>query len=525
MVNLVAAVSASDYVWGNKNFGFKWYTSHPAITVFGFDLYLYALAIVTGMCLAILVAAHFFKKRGYDPYDITIYAIAVIPLGVLGARAYVYIFPWSGRTSDWSTFFDFRSGGLGIYGGVIVGYIAAYVVSKIKKQDFRIIADAIIPGVMLAQCLGRWGNFFNQEAYGNLVSTNYNDFFNLWSIFGGTGDHGFNGLYVWIDAAHGYSTGGAGWYQATFFYESFCNLIGFLICMFVLTRSKKYKLGWCTSFYGIYYGIVRLVIEGMRTDSLYLYIGTIETDIRISQLVSVCTIAFGLWTLSKIYRRQIHSLYSKMFKSERDEVAKSRWIVTALAVVLLAVAIVMFVLGGASKSLLGIFCVLLCAYCVLGVFSLSDRLKLYCTVCGRRNQTTDTLVSEAKRAKTAAVCYSVETALLIAVALFSAIKWGAIDNIDNGYVLCVVCLLAAFALGYAKLLPTISELKNSPNQNQEVETSFTAVCDCGNTYDVTLNLFLLFVFPPKVYLDYGVEGLTEYVEKPKEQKPDTAAEQ
>jgi len=91
-------------------------------------------------------------------------------------------------------------------------------------------------------------------------------------------------------------------------------LVGFLICVLVLTRSKHYKLGWCSAFYGIYYGIVRLVIEGMRTDSLYLYIGTLETDIKISQLVSVLTITFGLWTLSRIYRKQLYAWYAKLFQ-------------------------------------------------------------------------------------------------------------------------------------------------------------------------------------------------------------------
>ena len=517
MTNLLSFfASKSDFVWGNKYFGFKWYTGHPALTVLGFDIYLYALAIVTGMCLAILVAAHFFKKRGYDPYDITIYAIAVIPLGVLGARAYVYIFPWSGRTSDWSTFFNFRSGGLGIYGGVIVGYIAAYVVAKIKKQDFRIIADAIIPGVMLAQCLGRWGNFFNQEAYGNLVSTDYNQFFNLWSIFGGTGDHGFNGLYVWIDAAHGLH-GQAGWYQATFFYESFCNLIGFLICMLVLTRSKKYKLGWCTSFYGIYYGIVRLVIEGMRTDSLYLYVGTYQTDIRISQLVSLCTIVFGLWTLSKIYRKEIHAFYKKAFKSERDEVANSRWVLAGVSLALAAVSVVMFVLGGAFKVLIGVVCALLTVYCVLGIFALNDRLKLYCSNCGRRNQTVDELVSDRERLLTATYCYFTAAIVLTIFALFCMVKWYAIDKIANGLVLAVVCLALATALLNAKFTPAFKAYRIA-RASGKPEPQFDVTCECGNTYNVKLNSFLLFVFPPKVYLDYGVENLTEYVEPPKEQK-------
>ena len=117
---------------------------NPALFLFDFPIYVYALCIVTGMCLAILVSALYFKKRGYDPYDISIYALVLIPIGVLGARAYVYIFPWEGVSANWSTYFEFRSGGLGIYGGVIMGYVAAFVLSKIKKHDFRIVTDSIL---------------------------------------------------------------------------------------------------------------------------------------------------------------------------------------------------------------------------------------------------------------------------------------------------------------------------------------------------------------------------------------------
>src|SRR5699024_3063230 len=147
----------------------------PALCIFGFPIYFYALFIVTGMALAILIGGLYFKKRGYDPYDITIYALVIIPIGVLGARMYVYIFPWdeTHMMSGWFTFFDFRSGGLGIYGGVILGYLAAFVCCKVRKQDFRIIADSIIPGLFLAQSIGRWGNFANQEAFGNLITTDY----------------------------------------------------------------------------------------------------------------------------------------------------------------------------------------------------------------------------------------------------------------------------------------------------------------------------------------------------------------
>ncbi|MCM1533813.1 MAG: prolipoprotein diacylglyceryl transferase, partial [Corallococcus sp.] len=220
MLNILAS-----FIFGNKNFGLCLDNGHPYLSIFGLEIYLYAIIIVFGMCMAILTAGLYFKKRGYDPYDITIYALAVIPIGVLGARAYVYIFPWHGGSSDWSTYFQFRSGGLGIYGGVIMGYLAAAVCAKIKKQDFRIVVDSIMPGLFLAQSIGRWGNYFNEEAYGNLIE-------NLAPPVTESVLPHFNGYAVWIVNGNQ----GTGWYQATFFYESVCTFLGFLICVLVLTR-------------------------------------------------------------------------------------------------------------------------------------------------------------------------------------------------------------------------------------------------------------------------------------------------
>ena len=244
MLNLLAEITTTMQLeWGNAYFGVGTSGGRPALCIFGFPIYFYALFIVTGMALAILIGGLYFKKRGYDPYDITIYALVIIPIGVLGARMYVYIFPWdeTHMMSGWSTFFDFRSGGLGIYGGVILGYLAAFVCCKVRKQDFRIIADSIMPGLFLAQSIGRWGNFANQEAFGNLITTDYDAMVNLFSFLGRGRDHGFNGIAVWIDASN--AGGVAGWYQATFFYESLCTFIGFLVCVLVLLRSKRYKLG------------------------------------------------------------------------------------------------------------------------------------------------------------------------------------------------------------------------------------------------------------------------------------------
>ena len=225
-------------------------SARPHIMVFGVAIYYYAIIIMSGIAIAIGLFAYFLKKNGYDPHDAVDYAIVVIPLAIFGARLYFFLFPYDGQTSNWARFFNFRDGGLGIYGAVIAGYITASIVAKVKKHNFFQISDLIVPGLLIAQCIGRWGNFANQEAYGNLVTNPDLQFFPF---------------AVFIDSKHA-------WYQATFFYESLCTGIGFIIVLLIL-RSKKYRTGQLAAFYGIYYGIVRLAIESLRTDSLYLWVG------------------------------------------------------------------------------------------------------------------------------------------------------------------------------------------------------------------------------------------------------------
>lgn len=502
MLNLLSEITTKmNLIWGNAYFGVGTEYGRPGICLFGLTIYFYALIIVSGMGLAILIAGLNIKKRGYDPYDITIYALIIIPLGVLGARLYVYIFPWEGHLSDWSTFFDFRGGGLGIYGGVILGYIAAFVCSKVKKQDFRIIADSIMPGLLLAQSIGRWGNFANQEAYGNLITSEFSDMVNFW---GSNPDHGFNGIAVWIQNGNK----GSGWYQATFFYESVCTFIGFLVCTFLLLRSKHYKLGWCSAFYGIYYGIVRLIIEGMRTDSLFLYVGTQKTDIKISQLVSVFTIILGILLLSRIYRKQLHALYRKAFKSERQELSVSRWVVLGISVVSLAISVTMFALGGEFKFIVGLAFALLAVYSALGVWSLFDRLKLYCNNCQTRNLPASGWQTPRAKYFTQTVSYTVICGVMLVGAVLGLVKIGIADGVDNGYVLAVILTILFGVTLWFKLLPAIKNLRATPAENFDGATK----CQCGSESGVKLNSFLLFVFPPKKYANYGVEHLKPYVE-------------
>ena len=194
-------------------------SSNPGIDIFGFRIYYYAVIIVFGMIVAMLTAAILMKKKGLKVDDLYTYIIFALPIGLLCARLYLYLFPYKGQTTDWSTFFDFRNGGLAIYGGIIGGALAILVTSIVKKQNFFDIADCVAPGVMMAQAIGRWGNFVNQEAFGNLVAEESMQWFPY---------------AVYIDHL-------GEWHQATFFYESMWNVIGFIIVMLLIFKWKNMR--------------------------------------------------------------------------------------------------------------------------------------------------------------------------------------------------------------------------------------------------------------------------------------------
>ena len=229
------------------------------------------------MLIAIFMVRRLCIKRDIDPDEIYTLALCVIPLAIVGARLYYCIF-----SEDSYTFielFKIREGGLAIYGGVIGGILGIVLYCAIKK-NFKLIVvlfDVIVPALIFAQALGRWGNFFNQEAYGEVIT---NSKFQ-WFPFG-----------VFIE-----ETGN--WHLATFFYESIWNLIGTVILLFVFYKSKQ--TGTTTASYLIYYGTGRFLIEGLRTDSLYLW----NTSIRVSQALSLIMIVIGISILGyNFYKRK-----------------------------------------------------------------------------------------------------------------------------------------------------------------------------------------------------------------------------
>ena len=242
--------------------------------LFGLDIKFYgiisALSYLTGVLVTCLLA----KKRGFKIDDIVTLACYVIPFAVIGARLGYVLFKLENFTNFWDIF-KIWEGGLMFYGGLVGGALAVMLYCLIHKKNFLALLDIIAPALIISQALGRWGNFFNQEAYGNYID---NPAFH-WFPFG---------VYIDYCSQSGCLCEGSGWHNATFFYESLWNIIAFSILIYLIYRKSFKQNGIIAAYYLIFYGIGRIFIEGMRTDSLYL------GSIRISQLLSAIFIVVGV---------------------------------------------------------------------------------------------------------------------------------------------------------------------------------------------------------------------------------------
>ncbi len=241
-----------------------------AFSIFGVQVAWYAVIIAFGMLMAYLYM-HFYsrKKEGISENDFADYFLITIPLGVIGARLYYIIFHFETVTRSDNPFlaiFNIRGGGLAIYGGILVGILMIYLISRHKKISPLSAFDMAAPAVILAQGIGRFGNFVNGEAHGGITDS-----------------------YLRMGLTK-VSKGGyerfIGYVHPTFLYESLWNFVGFAIIQF-LYRKKRYN-GQIFFFYIAWYGIGRFFIELLRTDSLYL------GPIRISSLVGILCFAIGV---------------------------------------------------------------------------------------------------------------------------------------------------------------------------------------------------------------------------------------
>ena len=241
----------------------------------GLNIAWYGVIIACGLLLGIWLATYRAKKRGWSSDLVLDFILLAVPLAIIGARAYYVAFEWEYFSAAPTKIIAINEGGLAIYGAVIGGFLAAFLFSRAAKFPFLKLIDLVIPSLILGQAMGRWGNFINQEAFGALVTNPNLQFFPLAVYIQSLGE----------------------WHQATFFYESFCNTI--LLVITLLLGRKGVKDGTLLATYFIGYGTVRAVIEGLRTDSLYLF-GTI----RISQLLSALLVLVGI-TLLVLIKKDI----------------------------------------------------------------------------------------------------------------------------------------------------------------------------------------------------------------------------
>lgn len=230
----------------------------------------YGLIIGLGMFVGYFIYADEAKKKGLDEeltFDLFFW---VIIIGFLGARLYYVVFTWEYYAQNPGAIFAIWQGGLAIYGGVIAGALTLLFFARRYKLNLMTLFDVAVPGLMVGQLIGRWGNFMNQEAHG-------------WAVPRAT----LEGLFIpeWI-IDQMYIDGS--YYHPTFLYESLWLLLGFVIILILRGRENFLKNGEVTAFYLIWYGVGRFFIEGMRTDSLYL------GPIRVSQLVSLLMILIGI---------------------------------------------------------------------------------------------------------------------------------------------------------------------------------------------------------------------------------------
>ena len=249
-----------------------------AFTLFGkFEVRWYGLIITLGILFAVLYVIFRGKKNEHVVADDIIdIALLTVVLGVIGARAY-YVLTSLDQYESIGEAFAIWNGGLGIYGGIIGGCLGIVIMCYFKKISWRKLFDMAAPGVMIAQAMGRWGNFFNGEAYGYAIGdTTRFFFFNKEFILTSGEGTVFNTFRMGLQQ-FGYTY----YYHPTFLYESAWNILGFVIVN-ILYKHKRFHGQWAL-FYFAWYGFGRMFIEGFRTDSLYVP----GTNIRISQLLGL----------------------------------------------------------------------------------------------------------------------------------------------------------------------------------------------------------------------------------------------
>lgn len=250
-------------------------------TVFGIDIMWYGVLITLGMVAGFVTALRQAKKEKTDTELIWDFVIPAIIFGVIGARIYYVVFFWEMYRDHPLSVFNIREGGLAIYGGVIAAILTCYIFTRIKKIPFLKFLDICIPGLIVGQIIGRWGNFMNREVFGRYTDGLFAMRLPIVDV---------RSRDVSLELAEHMFTDNVNYIQVTptFLYESVLNLIVFLI-MILYRKHKKFQ-GEITLIYLGGYGIIRFFIEGIRTDRLLLW----NTNIAVSQLLGMLLFLFAV---------------------------------------------------------------------------------------------------------------------------------------------------------------------------------------------------------------------------------------
>lgn len=244
-----------------------------------FQIKWYSFFIFLAMLTACLIIFKESKKKNVPDNYLTNLIFYGLIIGILGARLYYVIFNLDYYLNNPSQIFAIWNGGLAIHGGLISALIFLIIYSRKNKINILQMLDIMVVGVIIAQAIGRWGNFFNQEAYGNIISLQALKNMHLPKFI-------IDGMYI------------SGFYrEPTFLYESICSLTGFILLL-ILRATKKLKTGQLTAIYLIWYGIVRFGIETLRSDSLML------GQIKVAQLVSLLFVISGIALFIYSYKKK-----------------------------------------------------------------------------------------------------------------------------------------------------------------------------------------------------------------------------
>lgn len=264
-----------------------------AFSIGNYQIHWYGIIIAFGFALAVLYGGRMAYKWKMSLDGMTDVLIWGTILGIICARTYYVAFEWDYYSQHLSEIFAIWNGGIAIYGGIIGALIGAAIGCKIGKIDFFNLLDLGSLGLLIGQGIGRWGNFFNQEAFGTNTHT---ALFRMWSpkirdTLAASAD---------LLASKGVTVDPNAPVHPTFLYESVWCLLSFVILHLVVTKARKFK-GEVFILYGILYGSERMIVEGLRTDSLYIG----NTSIRVSQLLSAVIVFVAIVAFAILMRKYL----------------------------------------------------------------------------------------------------------------------------------------------------------------------------------------------------------------------------